>query len=76
MENFFKMLIYVTIKFFGNMLIGIAYFIFILPLLILVFEGAKAINPGYYILSVILGYIIGIIGSIIREDNEKNKPKS
>jgi hypothetical protein len=76
MENFFKMLMYVTIKAFGNMLIGIGYLMSSYTILVILFCGFNCLVASHSLLSLILGFIVSIIGSIIREDNEKNKPKS
>ena len=73
MDKFFKSLKYHIVKFFANILIGIGYILVAYPV-----WGAiifKDINFMSMVLSWIFSFIIAIIGSIIKEDNEKEYNK-
>jgi len=77
MENFFNTLIYVTIKAFSNIIMGIAYLVLSYTLLVILFCGFNCLVASHSLLSIILGYIILIAGSMLKEHNEENnKPKS
>jgi hypothetical protein len=77
MENFFNTLIYVMIKAFSNIVMGIAYLVLCTPFFIVIIEGFRGLNAVNFSLCVILGYIILIAGSMLKEHNEENnKPKS
>mgnify|MGYP003340080434 CR=1 FL=1 len=65
------------IKTFSNIIIGAAYLVLCTPFLIVIVEGFKGLTAGNFTLCVILGYLLLILGSMLKEHNEQNnKPKS
>jgi hypothetical protein len=70
MDKFLKKIKYNTIKFFANILVGIAYICAAYPLWALVFF--QHINPITTVITFILSWVIGLVGGMIIDDNDKN----
>jgi protein-S-isoprenylcysteine O-methyltransferase Ste14 len=75
MEKFLKKLKYNIIDIFAHLIMLIGYIVVSYPLWGIIFFRNPAISGITYFIVFIIGFVITITGSLIREDNEENYNK-